>query len=164
MALLTLGGILGRTIDNQGFGLLIAGTAVITICLTYFGWLWTVATFVYSENKTATAISLRLFKSLFLSAIAFSFFINPILKSWNIPELVNILRILGLLSTLCFLFCIYLIASILGKLQKDKLNEDSNIVLDFFLIWLLPIGIWFIQPRLKTLLSLTETIDKKPSC
>lgn len=64
---------------------------------------------------------------------------------------------LHLFSMYCIFYCLYFIARILVivKRQEDNL-KISDYIGYFFALWLMPIGIWFIQPVLKQIFIAEE--------
>jgi len=147
-----LGVILAKVTNGTLWSMIGALCATLTLCITYYGWLWTAGKYLYRDCTNMVRPNFQLFNYLFFSSIFLAFLILPILKTFLPSGFESFLRWLSLIPLLCFLICIYLIAKNLGRVEKEKFNEDNNIFIDTILIWLLPLGIWFIQPRIKKLL------------
>jgi hypothetical protein len=136
---------------------ILAGLSMIFI---YLGWLWTIGNinrYLNSDTKKEFSI----FKFLFRATLILGFIILPILRT--IDNNLFIIKILRFLTFINFLFCIYLISIALQGIEKQKFGQINNLVNDFFLIWIMPIGIWFIQPRLNKIAFDNNIEDKIPS-
>jgi hypothetical protein len=98
-----------------------------------------------------------LFSMGFLENIMYSIFSNEqsgFLLSWF-----SSILLIHSFSIFCILYCVYFIAKtiVIAKLQRAvKFNDCVGIIL---LLWLLPIGIWFIQPLINKLIA---TYDVNP--
>ncbi|MDF3029119.1 MAG: hypothetical protein K0S23_3426 [Fluviicola sp.] len=61
--------------------------------------------------------------------------------------------ILHFFSIFCILHTIYFAAKTIRSAELKRNASFSNFAGDFFLIWIFPVGIWFIQPRINALLN-----------
>lgn len=150
--IIILGAILVKMTNMTQWTMIAAICAALTMCITYFGWLWTVAQNVHKKYTNIFRPSFNTFNYLFFGSISLGFIILPMLKAFLTSEFDSFLGLLGLVTPLCFLLCVYLIARSLGRGEKQEFNKENNILIDSVLIWLLPLGIWFIRPRIKKLL------------
>ena len=66
----------------------------------------------------------------------------------------NLIIPLHLFSMYCIFYCLYFIAKILVavKRQTDDL-KIADYLGYFFALWVMPIGIWFIQPKIKEIFN-----------
>lgn len=152
MVAIILGAILAKITSGAYWTILGGLCATLTMCVTYFGWLWTAGKYLYKDCINIVRPNFKLFNYLFFGSIFLAFLILPVLKMFLTSGFDSFLRVLSLVPPLCFAICIYLIAKNLGRVEKEKFNKDHNIFVDSILIWLLPLGIWFIQPRIRKLL------------
>lgn len=58
-----------------------------------------------------------------------------------------------LFAIFCFFHTIYFAAKTIRSAELQRNATFSDFAGDFFLIWLFPIGIWFIQPRINKLID-----------
>lgn len=56
-------------------------------------------------------------------------------------------------SIFCILHTIFFAAKTIRSAELKRNARFSDFVGDFFLIWIFPVGIWFIQPRINTLIE-----------
>lgn len=56
----------------------------------------------------------------------------------------------------CIFYCIYFVAKTIKTLELQRKVGFSDFAGEFFLIWLFPIGIWLIQPRVNKLYQGSE--------
>jgi len=138
--------------------------------LLFLYWIWCVG--IGLNNKLSKELKIRTgkFKN-FLIIIALYFiiillYIWVIMNSWisnnifhtftdnGVSLSVFILFFLfNVLVIFCFSYSCYFVAKTLKTAELQEKGNYSNYVGDFFLIWLFPIGIWFIQPRINNLFS-----------
>lgn len=52
-----------------------------------------------------------------------------------------------LITMYCMFYCIYILAKTIAEVEKQRPCKFSDYIALFFMIWYLPIGILFIQPR-----------------
>lgn len=148
--LIIIGALLAKLTGYSSWTMWAAIGMALAMCLTYYGWQWAVAKHIY-RHLGVFPPSFALFKWLFLGAILMSFLILPALKVL-LASIKDYLDLLAILPLICFVFSIYLISKNLRKAEAMKFNRaHTSIFIDMLLIWLLPIGIWFIQPRIKKL-------------
>ncbi|MDR0802166.1 hypothetical protein [Fluviicola sp.] len=64
-----------------------------------------------------------------------------------------LLFFLHLFSIFCLLHTLYFVAKTIRVAELQKNVTFSDFIGDFFLTWLLPVGIWFLQPRINRLIE-----------
>lgn len=62
------------------------------------------------------------------------------------------------LSIFCILHTFFFVAKTVKSAELQKNPRFSNFVGDFFLIWVFPVGIWFIQPRINKLVENADNL------
>lgn len=120
-------------------------TIVNTISLAaLFAWGWSVAIGLQNHIPPEARLNVGRFEIFLIGpifcAILDLFFIR------NHP--VNSIAPIFLIPTLCLFYCIYFIAKTYKSVDMQKRASFSDYIGIFFLIWLLPIGIWIIQPKI----------------
>lgn len=164
ITIIIAGAIIGKLSGFKIIQFISALIALFFIAKAYFGWIWSVGTILNYFNKEGNIFSLKTFKQLFIIALLFSFILSPILvaiyKSTNVILLIRFLRYL---SFFAFLLCIYFAAVNFNTVENNENNTNHSVFFTFLLIWFLPIGIWFLQPRLKIILGtlLKKQLEKK---
>jgi hypothetical protein len=63
-----------------------------------------------------------------------------------------------LFAVFCALYSLWFIAKCLKSVELQQAVAFSDYILEIVLIWFLPIGIWFIQPRINAIFE-----DRQPS-
>lgn len=58
---------------------------------------------------------------------------------------------LQLIATFCAFYCFYFIAKALKTVELQQTVTFNDYALEFFGIWIFPVGIWFIQPKINKL-------------
>lgn len=137
--------ILGGVLQSDPLKIILPFLSAFIMGFIYNGWLWTIGhlnNYLYPETKQKFSI----FRFLFRLALILAFLIIPILRNTDMSLIV--IHILSAFSLIVFLFCIYLITNALHSIEKQKYGKVNSVFNDFILIWIMPIGIWFIQPRI----------------
>ncbi|WP_075603989.1 hypothetical protein [Saccharicrinis aurantiacus] len=151
-----LGAILSIITGIKASVILLSFIAAITMMISYYGWIWTAGIAMYKQGITYSKRKLNVFKLLFVLALFFSLFIIPILKTALSVESLYLIQIIGLVPLVSFFYCIYFTAKSIRNIEMQRKIRTSYMFLDFVLIWILPIGIWIIQPRVNEILSNKE--------
>lgn len=103
-------------------------------------WLYSVG-LQLCQFAPSNQISLRIFKIVSLLSLFFllSFFLYPM--AFNTSFTIILLN-------LAFAFLIFFVAKSITSTEAAKKNSADNCLGTFIYIWIFPIGIWFVQPRI----------------
>jgi hypothetical protein len=121
------------------------------------GWIYTIGTTLYKKLPIGTPMNLIKFKLfLFFSAVytvlitflmefVFPYFFikNPLSFSSYL-----IIYLLNYFAVFCIIYCIYFISKAIKTVEWQRQVTFRNYAMEFILIYLFPIGIWYIQPRI----------------
>lgn len=90
--------------------------------------------------------------TLFTISLMYFFVYNLLidLSSFEPTSFFGIFHVVGLIG---IIYGLYFVAKSLVTLEEGKILRFDRYLGTFFLCWFFPIGIWFIQPRIKKLLS-----------
>ena len=132
---------------NQDFKMI----SMLIMIFSIFGWIWSVVNVLYHKLPTKENFSIWKFRIIFLMTISILIWIlwkveNNLIKN-NI-----LLLILGVFTYLGFM--IYLVLTTAKTIKSVELQKEVSIqdsFLDAILIWIFPLGIWIIQPRINAL-------------
>ncbi|OAV75819.1 hypothetical protein Barb7_00529 [Bacteroidales bacterium Barb7] len=81
--------------------------------------------------------------------------LNSTLLAFAIP--------LYLFSTFCIFYCFYFIAKALKSVERQEPVTFDDFSEEFVLIWLFPIGVWLIQPKMNKLFGYSLDIKSNPA-
>lgn len=151
-----IGAILAKTTGINAFGTLLSLVAALTMMISYYGWIWTAGIEFYKIDNSAKKINLNIFRLFFILSIFIFIIIIPILKMVLNENSVLVLRVIGLIPLLLFFFCIYFISNSIRNIEKQRNIKTTYMFLNFIMIWILPIGIWILQPKINLMLSKTD--------
>ncbi|WP_343635993.1 hypothetical protein [Fluviicola sp.] len=131
-----------------------------------FGWSWSVLSKLSKLIPPHVRFPVRRVKLLFIVPILYfcllPFYIIFIIKTITYQDEANLLTVavLGLFffllhffSIFCMLHTFFFVAKTVKSIELQRNPRFSNFVGDFFLIWIFPVGIWFIQPRINALVE-----------
>lgn len=137
-----------------------------------FYWMWSVGTglqqYMHPEMSPLTVKRFKWFFffpmiDLLLFALFFYVLMNSIPSNGDVPRNIVGIILLGLLlffihlfTIFCIIYTFYFVAKTINSAEMKQEAHFSDYIGDFFLIWLFPIGIWFIQPRILKLINNTD--------
>ncbi|MGA8407906.1 MAG: hypothetical protein WB680_12070 [Candidatus Acidiferrales bacterium] len=111
-------------------------------------WLWSVGSFLNSNVPAPLRLNMLLFYftlAIPLLNAAFSFTVSE-------QALPATARIAGrVLAGICMLYDMGFVADLLVRAETDKPAPFGDVAAQALLIWLFPIGVWFVQPRINRL-------------
>lgn len=132
----------------------------------FFGWFWSVAIGLQKKVPAHITMKVKKFKIFFfipmvymLSFIIFmTFAMNGMMNGGNEPSvgligsMFAIIFPLHLFSMFCILYSLYFVAKTFKTVELQREVKFSDFVGEFFMIWLYPIGIWIIQPKINKMM------------
>ncbi len=135
--------------------------------VVYVFWLWWVGIYLYRRLPSEISISSLYFN---LGAVYFVCYtllliytiglVKEDVLEGNLPfGMLLLLAPMHLLATFCFLYMVYFVARSLVSLEQQRVVGFGEFAGAYFQVMFLPIGIWFLQPRLQALAQKT-TRDK----
>jgi hypothetical protein len=133
-------------------------------------WQWAVATrlqrFMHPHMRPLAVQRYKIFALVPPSYIALISILFPMVIIGNLtpssnfgPSIASFLSFFAflfignLLVIFCAIYCLYFTSKTLVSAELQREAHFSDYIGDFFLIWLYPIGIWFIQPRINALVD-----------
>lgn len=137
-----------------------------------FAWSWTVVTQLSKLVPHHVRLPIGRFKFFFILPVIYfcclPFYIVFVINTVTMEREEDLLTaaLLGLVvfifhffSIFCVLHTFFFVAKTVKSAELQRNPRFSNFVGDFFLIWIFPVGIWFIQPRINALI---EKANSKP--
>lgn len=136
-----------------------------------FNWIYSIGNYLFRKVEVIISSKDLNFKYFILSLqiIIFHFFINLLSKFIILLDLTFnniyvtlhnfIIVSLSIVSILSYLYVMYFIAKSLKSLELNNEITFKDFRKEFFLLVLLPIGIWFIQPRINKIFA-EEKVDE----
>lgn len=131
-----------------------------------FGWVWSVVTKLSKLIPNQVRFPVNRIKFLFVVPILYicllPFYIVFVIKTITYRDEANLIAVavLGLFvflmhffSIFCMLHTFFFVAKTVKCAELQRNTRFSDFVGDFFLIWIFPVGIWFIQPRINALIE-----------
>ena len=117
-----------------------------------FGWIWSIANVLHKKLPDGQRFKLWIFRILFLIALTILICVfwtieNNTLTDKELPFILLCVPIyLGLM-----IFVVLFSAKTLKTIELGRPTSINEYGVEAFLIWMIPIGVWFIQPRLNQL-------------
>ena len=137
----------------------------------FFGWLWSIGTFLTKKLSTSSqnpddlrTVNLPhgLFKgALIIPTLYIAFlcwFVGKLMWGNEMSELfimehIGLIVTAHLMSTACLFFVLYYNAKALRSVELQRRARFGDYIIDFILFWFFPIGIWILQPRINKVLA-----------
>lgn len=131
--------------------------------LVFFGWFWSIATKLSERIPEHLKLKIGWFK-LFLFIpltyiIIISVFIvvmmNGIVNIEGEPNfgVFGIIAPFHFFAMFCIFYCLFFVAKTIKTAELQKEVRFSDFAGEFFLIWLFPIGVWLIQPKVNKIME-----------
>lgn len=120
--------------------------------LLFMSWLWSLGS---SLNKFIPS-ELRPNVSPFKYALVYSFsyifvsqiYIVNLTIGYSSHEMLQIYVTFHLFAICCFFYVLFFIAKNIAIYEQKSYVGFSNLSSYFFLLWIFPLGIWYLQPRI----------------
>jgi len=113
----------------------------------WLGWIWAIATVLHEKLPASTHLKVRLFKILFIISIGFIVLgeIAPLdFPGWTVIQL---------LSSVGLFWGALFAAKTMRSVELGRVARSSEYSRDLAMIWVSPIGMWILQPRLNKLVK-----------
>jgi hypothetical protein len=118
---------------------------------SYLKWIYDIAQLLYIQQIFAKKNSWRFFQFNFIYFIVYIVIIY-VLQEYNSIQYSDIafrLLIFHLYASFAIVYFLYVIARNFMCIQLKKDASLSEYIAAFFAVWFLPIGIWWIQPKIR---------------
>jgi hypothetical protein len=151
-------------IIDLGLSIFIEETSAIllgVLTALYYGWLWSIVSVAVSNLPAGARMKLLYFRIAVLVSVTVLVVVE-ILRSSS-SEYVDNFKFLadksGLLiplisiGVICYFFVIGFVAKALKAAELDRKVKFHEYFIDCLLLWVYPIGMWFIQPRINILMK-----------
>lgn len=141
---------------------------MILVMVLFFGWFYALGTNLHKKLPKTATMNLNKFKIflfipvvyiLFICVFMFVLFSNTSIGGQPNLAIFAVIIPLHLFSMFCVFYCLYFIAKALKTVEWQKTVTFSDFAGEFFLIWLFPIGLWIIQPRLNKIFDPKVGVD-----
>jgi uncharacterized RDD family membrane protein YckC len=120
------------------------------VCLG--AWLWSMGSFLSSVAQPSLRLRLGFFRFALVYPLLYMFVFFAIFTSAN-AALLAVLFPLHFFAMFCLFYDFYFVSKSLALAETRKPASFSDYAGSFFLLWLFPIGVWFIQPRINRLFA-----------
>ncbi|KUG08679.1 hypothetical protein [Solirubrum puertoriconensis] len=146
--------------STPNLSLFIVGFAVSTLLMmgVLFAWYWAASTTLPRllpetvkayPNRIRFALLLPILYAVAVMALIAGFIHQPDIN----PSWFALIAPLHLLSMGCIFYSVYQVAHVLKAAEEQRPVGFSEVVADFLLLWLFPVGVWLIQPRINKLVA-----------
>ncbi|MGB0524989.1 MAG: hypothetical protein ACPGJS_18600 [Flammeovirgaceae bacterium] len=127
---------------------------------TFGGWLWAIGTGLQHRIPDHLKINITRFKLFtiipFSYIIVLSFSMMAIQQQLMLginPAIFILMFVLHIFSMFCILHTMYYVAKTLKTVELQREASFSDFIGEFLLIWVFPIGIWIIQPKVNKMVA-----------
>ena len=123
--------------------------------IVYFHWIYLTSKQLTNKASSIIKISWRFFMINYVYNLIYIIFIFILYESKiNIPDtVVYLLTPLHLYDSFCIIYFFWFMSKNLTSLEANQETTNKVIINTIFLFWFLPIGIWWLQPRIREMLA-----------
>jgi len=153
--------------QNMRFMMIFMVIALVLFLGGYLAWLWSLGVTLQKRIPESLRFNTMLFKIFFFFPVVYYLGIIVFMKFSmgyfvsNIANhsMANLLWILPFhfFTIFCFIFCMYFAAKVFKTAELNKKVSFSDFAGEFALIWIFPVGIWIIQPKINKLVQDPES-------
>ena len=155
-------------IVNYGIDMMIALMPILTIIyiVIFFGWFWAIGTKLNSKLPSTVTLNLKLFKifvavpiiyvfgiSIYMSMVAMGLIESDTSPIFAMNDIIKVIFPVHIFSMFCILYSMWFTAKTIKSIELQRAVSFSEFAGEFFLLWLFPIGIWIIQPRINKMVK-----------
>ena len=142
---------------------MIGFTLTLIFVITAGLWAWSLGEALYAKLPGGHTMNLNRFKAfLVIPAVYFllvTFLMNGGYEITNsnfdsFGAIAYLLVPMHLFCMYCIFYCIYFLAKSLECVEsRNKNPQTSDYIGNFFCLWFIPFGIWFVQPKIKRIFN-----------
>jgi hypothetical protein len=118
-------------------------------------WFWALGTGLNNYVASELRLSSKFFRFGVIYSAVYAILFNAVFIEFsnnNTSDFIFYLIVpLHLFAMFCIFYGLYFIATNLVMAEINEVVSFSNYIGTFFLLWFIPVGIWFIQPRINKL-------------
>ncbi|MDX5436143.1 MAG: hypothetical protein LPK03_03065 [Pontibacter sp.] len=125
----------------------------------YMLWMWRVGLWLYRRLPESIKISplyfhlgtvyILLYTLLLVYTMAV---VRDSMAAGTLPlGMLALLLPMHLFATFCYLYAVYFVARSLASVEEQRVVDLGEYIGTYFFLLLLPLGVWFLQPRLRQL-------------
>jgi hypothetical protein len=135
---------------------------ILGLTLLTYGWYWAVGNGLFSRLPDQAALNLNVFQTAIYISIGITIasnvlpftletdFLSP---TSGISGFFSISILLAIVNSICMIFILYFLAKLIKSAELKRRARFGDYFGTFLLIFLFPIGIWFVQPKVTRLYS-----------
>jgi hypothetical protein len=145
-----------------------------------FAWQWSVGVSLHPKLPKQVKMNLNVFKAFliipFVYIVVISMGMGSVISNMSestmrstegqpSEDLINMIKwfpifiLLHLFSMFCLFYTIYFLSKELRAVEKQDYINGNDYIGEFFMNWFLPVGIWFLQPRINKIFNPKEEIE-----
>jgi hypothetical protein len=117
---------------------------------SFLTWFWAMGSFLNSIARPDLKMKLGFFRFALIYPIFYAFFFFKFVLSTH-PVQAFVIVPLHLFAMYCLFYVVYFDSKSLALVERDKAVSFYDYAGPFFLLWVFPIGVWIIQPKINRL-------------
>jgi len=112
----------------------------------FFIWIWSISVILSSKAKLETKLDPIPFK-ICVAIIILNTIATVVITLYSRDMTNYVLPVLAIITMALMIYCLLFTARSLKSIELGRVVRLNEYVGDFFLLFIFPIGVWFIQPR-----------------
>ncbi len=153
------------SIANQGdltfpdFSTSIIVTIVVTVLysVVYYSWIWSLGIGLQSKIPQQLSMNVSRFKAALIFPIiylallcVYIYFVFTSSMEFNLSH-IAIMIPFHLISMFCMIYSLYFVGKTIKTAELKEEIRFSDFIAEFLLLWVYPVGVWILQPRINRL-------------
>ena len=137
------------TVKFGGFGI-VFWVLMAIYGFSFLAWFWSMGVFLSSIVRPELKLGLGFFYFALIYTVCYAFFFFRFVLSPQ-PVRISVIVPLHLFALFCLLYIMYFDSKNLALAERGRPVSFRDYAGPFFLLWLFPIGVWAIQPKINRL-------------
>ena len=139
---------------------------IILYVVVFFGWFWAIGTGLHHKLPETVKMNIKQFKIFLTIPIIYILFISIFMcvsalgliesdepPGFAIFGIMGVIFPIHLFSMFCIFYALWFNAKTIKSIEFQRPVTFGDFAGEFFLMWLFPIGIWFVQPKINKMIE-----------
>jgi hypothetical protein len=135
---------------------LFSEAVLLPFILCSMGWMWAMGSFLYAIAERRLRPNIHFFRFAIILPTLYLLTGLPFFLSGN-PTVEAVIVPIHLLALVCLIYAFYFVSKNLAVAERGETATSNDYVLPLLLLFISPIGIWLIQPRINRLYAQRPT-------
>ena len=148
--------------ENPRLMLVVFPIVMIFSIVMLFAWIWSIGNGLYGQRPHGTDLNIRRFRLLLLFVVLYILLLLiavVVLFAFNYDTIFAFIGSAGgliilplhIFAMICVFYALYYNARTIRSIELQREPESSEYFIEMILMWIWPVGIWILQPRINSI-------------